>query len=114
SARLWCRWRSGRAPGLSTVRPTTWLAPADFLSTRNCTCMSTQPSSRLRPSTVSTLRILVRYIGGAPGVVVCRGGVGGSLAAAITLLKGFARAKANFSDFEVMLVLPGGDRLHAQ
>ena len=50
------------APGLSTVQPTTWSAPADFLSIRNCTCMSTQPSSRLRPSTFGTSRMLVRYI----------------------------------------------------
>src|SRR5262245_50015377 len=40
----------------------TWSAAADALSIRNCTCMSTQPSLRLRPATFGTSRILVRYI----------------------------------------------------
>src|SRR5262249_45520093 len=40
----------------------TWSAPADALSIRNCTCMSTQPSLRLRPATFGTSRMLVRYI----------------------------------------------------
>src|SRR5262249_16274652 len=40
----------------------TWSALADALSIRNCTCMSTQPSLRLRPATFGTSRILVRYI----------------------------------------------------
>src|SRR5215510_2690724 len=62
SSQLRCRWRSWRAPGLSTVQPTTWSAPADALSIRNCTCMSTQPSLRLSPATFATSRILVRYI----------------------------------------------------
>src|SRR5215475_6297883 len=62
SSQLWWRCRSWRAPGLSTVQPTTWSAPADALSIRNCTCMSTQPSLRLRPATFGTSRILVRYI----------------------------------------------------
>ena len=62
SSQLWWRWLSWLAPGFSTVQPTTWSAPADFLSIRNCTCMSIQPSLRLRPSTFGTSRILVRYI----------------------------------------------------
>src|SRR6516165_1349380 len=56
------RCRSWRAPGLSTVQPITWSAPAEALSIRNCTCMSTQPSLRLSPPTLRTSRILVRYI----------------------------------------------------
>src|SRR5215471_9888791 len=40
----------------------TWSAAAEALSIRNCTCMSTQPSLRLRPATFGTSRILVRYI----------------------------------------------------
>src|SRR6516165_10610633 len=62
SSQLRWRWRSWRAPGLSTVQPITWSAPAEALSIRNCTCMSTQPSLRLRPATFATSRILVRYI----------------------------------------------------
>src|SRR3954452_25038819 len=62
SSQLWCRWFSCRAPGFRTVQPTTWSAPADFLSIRNCTCMSTQPSLRLRPPTFGTSCRLVRYI----------------------------------------------------
>src|SRR5215212_4761965 len=62
SSQLRCRCRSWLAPGLSTVQPTTLSAPADFLSIRNCTCMSIQPSSRFRPSTFGTSLILVRYI----------------------------------------------------
>src|SRR5262249_54480523 len=45
---------------------TTWSASADFLSIRNCTCMSTQPSLRLRPAAFGTSRILARYIFAAP------------------------------------------------
>src|SRR5215471_21506476 len=62
SSQWWWRWFSWRAPGLSTVQPTTWSAPAEVLSIRNCTCMSTQPSLRLRPATFGTSRMLVRYI----------------------------------------------------
>src|SRR5215469_8497646 len=62
SSQWWWRCRSWRAPGLSTVQPITWSAPAEALSIRNCTCMSTQPSLRLRPPTLRTSRILVRYI----------------------------------------------------
>src|SRR5882757_8254136 len=62
SSQFRCRCRSWLAPGLSTVQPTTLSAPADFLSIRNWTCMSIQPSSRLRPSTLGTLRMLVRNI----------------------------------------------------
>src|SRR6266576_3427945 len=62
SSQFRCRCRSWLAPGLSTVQPTTLSAPADFLSIRNCTCMSIQPSSRLRPSTFGTFLMLVRNI----------------------------------------------------
>src|SRR6476660_3809418 len=62
SSQFLCRCRSWLAPGLSTVQPTTLSAPVDFLSIRNCTCMSIQPSSRLRPSTFGTSLMLVRYI----------------------------------------------------
>src|ERR1044071_5230679 len=62
SSQLRWRWHSWLAPGLSTVQPTTWSAPADFLSIRNCTCMSTQPFLRLRPPTFGTCCRLVRYI----------------------------------------------------
>ena len=56
------RWRSWRAPGGRTVRPTTRLSdPAVRSSIRNWTCMSIQPSSSRRPRSSGTSSIVVRY-----------------------------------------------------
>src|SRR5438552_3668297 len=83
----------------------TWSAPADLLSTRNCTCMSIQPSSRLSPSTLGTSRRFVRYIlgVGTPSRIF-----------AIALFAAFAKAAPIFSACELMLVLRVGDRPGAQ
>src|SRR5262249_509610 len=98
------RCRSCRAPGLSTVHPTTWSAPADALSIRNCTCMSTHPSLRLRPATLATSRIFVRYI----------------LADLLAAARRTAFRFAACFPVDVLrtgrftIALPGGDRLHAR
>ena len=56
-----CRWRSCRAPGGSTVRPTTRSsAPALRSAMRYCTCMSIQPSSSRRPCSSGTSSMRVR------------------------------------------------------
>src|SRR6476620_741801 len=105
SSQLLWRWFSCCAPGLRTVQPTTWSAPADFLSIRNCTCMSTQPSLRLRPPTFGTSRRLVRYI------------LAGFFAAALGAVRVFfslALALLVFPVARFTIVLPAGGRLHAR
>src|SRR6478736_1089439 len=114
SSQFLCRCRSWLAPGFRTVQPTTWSAPADFLSIRNCTCMSTQPSLRLRPPTFGTSCRLVRYI------------LAGFFAAALVAARFFA-ALARALLFVALtrellalpvavftIVLPAGDRLHVR
>src|SRR5262245_22187063 len=71
---------------------------------RNCTCISTQPSSRLRPTTFGTSRRLVRYITGAGSP---------SFDLVIVLFTAFPRALPIFSADDVILVLPGADTLDA-
>src|SRR5215208_4222378 len=67
--------------------------------------MSTQPSSRLRPSTFGTSLRLVRYIlaGGMPSLIF-----------SAVFLNAFPKAAPNNSAFDVMTVLQGGDRLHVR
>src|SRR5215212_7588799 len=108
SSQLRCRCRSWLAPGLSTVQPTTLSAPADFLSIRNCTCMSIQPSSRFKPSTLGTFLMLVRNILAPNDADVMP----------VVAFTAFASAAPIIWPLLVMIVLPNpdhpsGDRLRA-
>src|SRR5436190_11613461 len=64
--------------------------------------MSTQPSSRFRPSTFGTSRRLVRYIflGGALSLIL-----------SAVFLNALPSAAPNISAFDVMIVLHGGRNL---
>src|SRR6476620_11843685 len=123
SSQLLWRWFSCRAPGFRTVQPTTWSAPADFLSIRNCTCMSTQPSLRLRPPTLGTCCRLVRY--SLAGFFAAALGAARFFAAlarallfvALTRELFFAALTCELLALPVAvftIVLPAGDRLHVR
>src|SRR6476620_2535918 len=113
SSQLLWRWFSCRAPGFRTVQPTTWSAPADFLSIRNCTCMSTQTSLRLRPPTFGTSCRLVRYIMEGFFAALARA----LLFVALTRELFFAALTCELLALPVAvftIVLPAGDRLHVR
>src|SRR6476620_10615006 len=114
SSQLLWRWFSCCAPGFRTVQPTTWSAPADFLSIRNCTCMSTQPSLRLRPPTFGTSCRLVRYILAGFFAVALGAARFFTALARVRLFAALARELLALPVAVFTIVLPAGGRLHVR